>query len=173
MNRTKKILLSLVAFSFLFLPIASQAVDVTSQLGATAGTKGAGYEAARDPRLVVAYIIKFSLGILGILFLSYAIYAGFTIMTAAGDEEKVQEGKKTLQRAVIGIAIILSAYSITLLAQKIATGDAIHQGDYIEIKNRDAQFQNPDTLLDVPNETCPFGLVMQPNGDCGEYQNVP
>ena len=173
MTRAKKIIITATLGLSLFLPLASKAVDVTSQLGATAGENGAGYsQPTRDPQEVVANIIRLSLGALGILFLGYAIYAGFIIMTAAGEEDKVEEGKKTLRRAVIGIAVILSAYSITLLAYKIATGDALHQGDYIEIQNRDAEFQNPDKVRDVPNETCPFGLEMQPNGDCGKYENA-
>ena len=41
------------------------------------------------------------------------IYAGFEWMTAQGDEKKVDKAKDTLTRAVIGLIIIIAAYSIT------------------------------------------------------------
>lgn len=61
----------------------------------------------------VARIIRAVLGFLGIIFLVLMIYAGFTWMTAAGNEEKVSTAKKIMVAAVIGAAIVLSAYAIT------------------------------------------------------------
>ncbi len=62
---------------------------------------------------IVAKIIQAFLGLLGIIFLVLIIYAGFLWMTAQGDEEKVKKAKEILQRAVIGLVIIVSAYAIT------------------------------------------------------------
>lgn len=62
---------------------------------------------------IVAIAIKAFLGLLGIIFLILIIYAGFNWMTAQGEEEKVTKAKETLQRAVIGLIIIIAAYSIT------------------------------------------------------------
>lgn len=162
----QKFFLAMAMGIFLFLPKVTQAIDVTSQLTATAEQKGAGYAPAQDPRLIVANIIKISLSLLGILFLGYTIYAGFMILTSRGEEEKINEGKKTLTRGIIGLIIIMSAFSITLLAQKLATGDAAHQGDYIRIKNTDVDFSDPDPRHTTDRLTCQFGFKMMPDGSC-------
>jgi len=62
---------------------------------------------------IMATAIKAFLGLLGIIFLVLIIYAGYTWMTAQGEEEKVTRAKETLQRAIIGLIIIVAAYSIT------------------------------------------------------------
>lgn len=171
MTKLKKIFLAtLFGFSIL-IPVGSQAVDIKSQLGAAAKT-GAGYEEplSNDPRVVLTNGIKIFLSFLGTLFLVMTLYAGFTIMTAAGEEEKVEKGKKTLVRSAIGIAVVMSAYSITLLAYKIATGDAQHQGSYVEIKNQDVDFQRGN-VPHADSVGCPYGLEKQPDGSCGSYSN--
>ncbi len=62
---------------------------------------------------VVSYVIKFVLSLLGIIFVILIIYAGFMWMTAAGNEEKITQAKKTMASATIGLAIVLAAYAIT------------------------------------------------------------
>ena len=62
---------------------------------------------------IISTVIEVFLGLLGIIFLVLIIYAGYNWMTAQGDEEKVTKAKDTLQRAVIGLIIIIAAYSIT------------------------------------------------------------
>lgn len=155
------------------MPTVVSAVDVHTQLGAFAGEQGADFDKPQSPLLVVASGIKIFLSLLGILFLAYTLYAGFTIMTARGEEEKVTEGKKTLMRAVIGMVVVMSAYSITLFAAKLATGDYKHQGDYTEISDPDLNFQDTDQRNDVQHVTCPLGLRKQPDGTCGSYENEP
>jgi len=61
----------------------------------------------------IARIIQVALGFMGMIFLALMIYAGFTWMTAAGNEEKISKAKKIMAAAVIGAAIVLSAYAIT------------------------------------------------------------
>lgn len=61
----------------------------------------------------ISQIIKVVLGFLGIIFLVLILYAGFTWMTAAGNEDKISTAKKTMTAAIIGVAIVLSAYMIT------------------------------------------------------------
>jgi len=57
---------------------------------------------------VVAYLLVF-LGIVGVL---YIIYAGFNILTAAGDEDKVKKSKSTVLHVIAGLILIFLAYSI-------------------------------------------------------------
>ncbi|MEK7183648.1 MAG: hypothetical protein AAB776_03385 [Patescibacteria group bacterium] len=89
-----------------------QAITLDAGLEDAGGT-GAGYDTDQELPVVVGQIIKAAIGILGVLFLVLTIYAGFTWMTAGGDEKKVTMAKSTLARAVIGLVIVLAAYSIT------------------------------------------------------------
>ncbi len=63
---------------------------------------------------IVAVIIKTILAFLGIIFVILIIYAGFLWMTAAGNDEKISKSKKIMASAVIGLAIVFSAYIITV-----------------------------------------------------------
>ncbi len=65
-----------------------------------------------DIRLIIARIIRVALGLLGIVAVVLILYAGFTWMTAGGDEERVSQAKKIMINAVIGLAIVLSSYAI-------------------------------------------------------------
>lgn len=67
-----------------------------------------------DPRAVTARIINVLLGLLGIVALVLIIYSGFKYMTAGGNEEEAKKARQILGYAVIGIAIILSAYTISI-----------------------------------------------------------
>lgn len=66
-----------------------------------------------DPRVIVGRIVQIFLGVLGIIALVLIVYGGFTIMTSAGNDEQVSKGKDILFYSVIGLVIILMAYSIT------------------------------------------------------------
>jgi hypothetical protein len=66
-----------------------------------------------DLRLTVASIINVALGVLGAVAVSLIVYAGFLWMTAAGNDEQVDKAKSVMSAAVIGLAIIMSAYVIT------------------------------------------------------------
>lgn len=82
--------------------------DVGSAYGASGGTPSAN----SDIRLTAARIIRVVLELLGLVFLILIIYAGFKWMTAGGDEEKITDAKKLLANSVIGLIIILAAWSI-------------------------------------------------------------
>ncbi len=60
-------------------------------------------------------IIKSGLGVLAVVALVLIIYAGFTILTSAGNEDKIKTGRQILLWAIIGLIIIFSSFSILLL----------------------------------------------------------
>ncbi|HDQ22387.1 MAG TPA: hypothetical protein ENN28_00235 [Candidatus Uhrbacteria bacterium] len=62
---------------------------------------------------IAASIIQFLLGLVGIIFFILFLYGGFAWMTAGGSEEKIIKAKKIIINAVIGLAIVILAYSIT------------------------------------------------------------
>lgn len=93
---------------------------VYSQLGAAKQTSG--YGAAADPRSIAMSVIRWGFGLLGTIFVVLVLYAGYEWMTAGGKDEKIEDAKKLLSRAVIGLAIIFLSYSITLYVFKAALG---------------------------------------------------
>lgn len=68
--------------------------------------------------ILIARIIRIVLSLLAIIFLVLTIVAGFRWMTAAGNEEAVKKAQATIKMAVIGLVIILAAYSITYFVFK-------------------------------------------------------
>lgn len=96
--------------------------EITSQLEAAAGPQGAGLGEPQDPRLTVVLIIRFLLNLIGIILVGLNVYAGYLWMTAGGNEEQITKAKGLLRNGVIGLIIVLSAYSITLFAANLARG---------------------------------------------------
>ena len=75
-----------------------------------------------DIRLIVARIIRAVLGLLGIISIVIMMYAGYLIMTAGGNEDKITQGKRTMINATIGLAIILSSFAIVQFVLNMLTG---------------------------------------------------
>lgn len=67
----------------------------------------------KDLRYQIVKIINVILTILGLLVVILIIFAGFQWMTAGGNEEKVKKAQSTLKNAVIGLIIIMLAWSVT------------------------------------------------------------
>lgn len=86
--------------------------------------------ASTDIRVIVGRVIQVVLGLLGVIALGLILYAGFTIMTAQGSEDKVADGKRILTNAVVGLIIILSSVGIVqfvLSSLSGATGSGLGQ----------------------------------------------
>lgn len=78
-----------------------------------------------EPMVVVAKIIRVILGFLGILAVGLTLYGGWIWMTSEGNEQKIDQAKKILRNAVIGLAIVLASFGIvTFIINKLigATG---------------------------------------------------
>lgn len=74
---------------------------------------------------IIQIVISAFLGLLGIIFIVLIIYSGYNWMMAGGSEEKVTLAKDTLTRAVIGLIIIVAAYSITYFVFSSLPGGAV------------------------------------------------
>ena len=72
--------------------------------------------------VIMLRVIRILLGFLGLILVVMIIYAGYTIMTSAGNEEKVERGKTIIKNAVIGTAIILFSFIIVQFAINILGG---------------------------------------------------
>lgn len=106
-------LITLFFTVFFAVPVLAQTDMLGTEYAASSGLGNA------DPRLVVFSIINVILGLLGIICLIIFLYSGFEWMTAMGNDQKVNDAKRRIWYTVIGLAIILSAYSIARMVFKI------------------------------------------------------
>lgn len=108
----KYFIISLLMLNMLFVPAVAvyAQTDLSQQIGAKAY---GGSVTGNTLSETVGKIIKIILGLVGTVFLALTVYAGVLWMTAAGEEEKVTKATNILKTSVIGLVIILAAYSIT------------------------------------------------------------
>jgi len=119
----KKITKYLTIFVFVFLVVGvarAGLIDTTNldpnggsdtQMGAFLGT--AGFTTSHTLGSVVSAAITGFLGMMGIVLIIMIIMAGFKWMMAEGNNDKVQEAMKSIRQAIIGLLIVVAAYSIT------------------------------------------------------------
>ncbi len=77
---------------------------------------GGSYDVNTDENTLldnIATIIQVVLGLLGTIFVILMIYAGILWMTAGGNDTQVKKAQNIIQRAAIGLLIVVLAYAIT------------------------------------------------------------
>lgn len=68
---------------------------------------------------VIDVALRYIFAFAGIGLLLMIIFAGFSMLTAAGDSKKLDAGKSRLTNAIVGFLIILIAYWVTQIAGTI------------------------------------------------------
>lgn len=94
--------------------------EVDSGLDGTLGNK--------DLRETIGDLIQVGLSLLGVVAVVIILAGGFKWMTAGGNEEKVTEARKLIFSGIIGLAVILSAWAISIfvitqLSEATGSGD--------------------------------------------------
>jgi len=91
-------------------------IDINSLVN-DAQNKGLGKDIVTDPtkstdpqRFVYNIIFAF-IWIIGVIAVIVMIFGGLQYITAGGDAEKAERGKKTLIGAIIGLVIAITAYA--------------------------------------------------------------
>lgn len=100
-----------IIFAFVFFYHFDPVLATTNQLN----TVGEAADLNNSPSLpiIVARVIQALLGFIGIIFTGILIYAGFLYLTAKGEAAHIDQAKKMLTNAVIGLMIIIFSFSIT------------------------------------------------------------
>lgn len=101
-------------FSFCF---AGENAEKKFKAGLETTRMQSGYNDAKlatTPSKIIALIIKAALSLIGVIFLVLLIYSGYRWMTAQGNEQEMAEARKTIIAAIIGLAVVLGAYMITI-----------------------------------------------------------
>lgn len=64
--------------------------------------------------IALAGIMEAVLSLVGIVLIILIVYAGILWMTARGNDEQVERARKYIANAVIGLIIVLMAYTLTI-----------------------------------------------------------
>jgi hypothetical protein len=112
--------LVLIVAPLLFLKVASAQLitDTTGMTDVTAEIATEANLGEVDLGFLISRIIQIVLSFLGIIFLILIIFSGFRWMTSGGNEEAVKKAQGTIKTAIIGLVIVLTAYSITYFVFK-------------------------------------------------------
>lgn len=112
--------LGLSTATFIFFSPPVSAADVGNQIGAQviAGGQSAGFARTIDPRRAASEIIQIALGTIGSIFIVLMVMSGYWYITAQGEESKIEKATKTARGAVVGVILVLLAYSITIFVSQ-------------------------------------------------------
>lgn len=61
---------------------------------------------------ILGLVINGALSLLGVIFIILMVLAGYNWMMASGNEQKIEEAKSTIKRAIIGLVIVLGSWAI-------------------------------------------------------------
>lgn len=92
--------------------------DVFERLGRETGLGNVDFQSS-NPIIGIGYVI---LGFVGLVVVAVIIFGGITWMTASGNEQKVEKGKKMVIGALVGMVIIVSSYGIAKIVYETAGG---------------------------------------------------
>ncbi len=109
------------AAAFIFA-VSAPAALAQNYLGDIGNAIETGGGSTTDLPTIIAGIINTLLGFLGVVALVLVIISGFQWMMAGGDSSKVDTAKTRMINGVIGLAIILAAYSITTFVFSALSG---------------------------------------------------
>lgn len=73
-----------------------------------------GYQESQgNVAVVIARVINTALSLVGVVFILLILWGGFSYMTSNAEETKIKKAKDVIIKAIIGLIIIMTAYSIT------------------------------------------------------------
>ena len=112
MKKLRNILMVVVMSVMLFAPLVAP-VPVHAAIGMPDSSDfDIGMDTDASLTEIIARLISIVLGFLGIVIVLIIIYAGFTWMTAGGDQEKVKTAKSWMVNGIIGLVIVAAAWAI-------------------------------------------------------------
>ncbi|MBI4092964.1 MAG: Ig-like domain-containing protein [Candidatus Kerfeldbacteria bacterium] len=107
------IFLGLVAFS-----AQAQTPLSIEDIGTTIGLTTA------DLKSIVINVIRWLLGILALVAVSFIMYGGYLWLTAAGNSDRIEKAKRVIINAVIGLVIVLIAWAIVFFVARVILGSS-------------------------------------------------
>jgi predicted acyltransferase len=97
---------------FIFAQTSTAEESMLGRLNTVAGEGGYVVSDRAELTSIVGLVIQATLGLLGAIFIILMVYAGYTWMTAAGNEPKIDKAKSMIQTAIIGLIIVIGSWAI-------------------------------------------------------------
>lgn len=123
MNTLKKTVLALAATGMFLFPVAMFAqgsvapggsgttsppeIGIPSEIGEQSGLP------QDDLPTFVASVIRWVLGLIGILLVALVVWGGTLYATSAGNEDRIETGRRVITYAFIGLAIIAASWAVS------------------------------------------------------------
>lgn len=125
----KKLIIISAIIITMFISQSAIAIDLGSS-DLTNAAKKAGYsESTSETSFAenIGFVIRLALSMVGVIFLGQMVYAGYLWMTAHGEEEQVTKAQTMIKQSIIGLIIVVGAYSITtylvpMIVERVASG---------------------------------------------------
>lgn len=97
-----------------------------------------GITTTSSAREFIVNVTNFVLSFLGLAAIVVIIYGGFLYVTAGGEQEKADKGKKSVYYAVIGIIVVLISYAlVNTIIQGAASGEDTTSSDSLYTSSGD------------------------------------
>jgi len=105
----KKIMKVIAGFVFLYSVLIPK---ITYAISGTDFTTLAPFPKGTSLTALIVHAVNWIVIIAGMLAVIYLIYGGITYIMAAGNEDKIKQGKTIIINAIIGIVIILVSLAL-------------------------------------------------------------
>ena len=105
----------------MMLVLAIAPVAVSAQLNIP-GAGNTGLPEDANITEFILRIINILLGVVGLIAVLFLIIGGFRYITAGGNEETAESGKKTIINAIIGIIIVILSFVIVRVISNAVKG---------------------------------------------------
>ena len=73
---------------------------------------------------LILFVIKYLAMMSGLVTVVFIIVGGFMYVTSAGNEEQAEKGRKILVNSLIGLVVVIMAYSIVVILSGLLQGSA-------------------------------------------------
>lgn len=124
-----------LAFNLFVMPAFAKLDPWGDEITETTGTGLASFDAIglgnSDPRTIASKVIQVMLGFLGVIAVILILFGGFKWMTAAGNDDKVDEAKRLITAGVVGLLIVLAAFAVSVFVLNALLGATGGEADRI------------------------------------------
>ncbi len=70
----------------------------------------------------VLLVVNYVLGLAGVLALAAIVYGGFLYITAAGNQDRIEQGKHAIFYSIVGLVVIALSYAILTFVFRALSG---------------------------------------------------
>jgi hypothetical protein len=118
-----------ITMALVGLALGLAAPSILKELAGVLGWGGAATLSGPSLSQIALNVLSFLLGIAGVLTLIMLVIGAIMYLTSAGDEERVESGKKIFKSALIGIVIVMASMIIVRQIALFFQGSSVTSAD--------------------------------------------